>query len=406
VTVEGPKAPPVLPSAIMQSLPAKLLLAGASLLFIFAVLEIAFRLLDIRGFHENRTRQEWFDAMRPRHEMIPRVWPLFRPHSEFTLAYDSNPRGYFDEGNGLTYRMNNHGFRGRDVPKQKPEGVFRIMVLGDSFTFGEGVRLEDTFVARTERILRAEVGPQVEVLNFGLGGWGTCSEFYYMIRAGIGFRPDLVLVVFTPNDAGYEIGLDIWQNFRAVYEAPEVFHRSYFVSWVYSRVARTILGRRYVEGLVEGALDERTEWTSVLAMLTRLKEILSRMGSEYAIVIFPFMYELSDDYPIAPIHELVGEAAREAGIPVLDLLPSFVGHSYTDLWVHPSDQHPNEKGHAIAAEAIARFLVEEVLLAPETGRRPARSAISTSPRRSHPHDPLPGAPTESAGREPPSGDRG
>jgi hypothetical protein len=214
-------------------------------------------------------------------------------------------------------------------------------------------------------MLRAEVGPQVEVLNFGLGGWGAHSELQFMVREGIGFRPDLVLVVFTPNDAGYSIDLDIWENFRAVYEAPEACRRFYFASWVYSRVARTVLGRRYVEDLVQGALEKSREWNSALAKLNRLKKVLDYEGSRYAIVIFPFMFELTKDHPIAPIHDLVGEAAREAGIPALDLLPSFVGQSYTDLWVHPSDQHPNEKAHAIAAEAIARFLVDEGLVAPE-----------------------------------------
>ena len=263
----------------MSRLVPKLLLAGASLLLTFAALEAAFRLLDLRGYHENRTRDEWTAAIRPDEEMIPWVWPMFRPHAEFTLAYDSNPRGYFDEGNGLTYRLNGHGFRGREVPKEKPEGVFRIMVVGDSFTFGEGVRLEDTFVVGMERILRAEVGENVEVQNFGLGAWGTRSEYHYLVKEGLSFDPDLVVVIFTPNDAEYAGGLDIWQDFRAAYEAPAALRGSYLASWVYSNVARIVLGRLYVEGLVEGALAEGQEWQGALAILKGMKRMLGDAGS-------------------------------------------------------------------------------------------------------------------------------
>ena len=75
------KVPPVLPFANMQSLPAKLLLAGASLLFIFAVLETAFRLLDIRGYHEPRTR-EWEHALLPEAERFERAsLPLAGRHN-------------------------------------------------------------------------------------------------------------------------------------------------------------------------------------------------------------------------------------------------------------------------------------------------------------------------------------
>ncbi len=50
------------------------------------------------------------------------------------------------------------------------------------------------------------------------------------------------------------------------------------------------------------------------------------------------------------------------GIPVLDLLDAFEGQPYEELWVHPSDQHPNEDGHYIAAEALADFVRLEHLL--------------------------------------------
>jgi hypothetical protein len=47
---------------------------------------------------------------------------------------------------------------------------------------------------------------------------------------------------------------------------------------------------------------------------------------------------------------------------VLDLFDAFRGRDGPSLWVHPTNQHPNEEAHAIAAEALGRFLREERLL--------------------------------------------
>jgi hypothetical protein len=347
----------------MRQLPGTLLLAVLSVLVTFAFLEAVFRLLDLRGFHHQRNVEK-SGAARPIAAQIPQVQPLYAPGAELIFRYDSNPRGTFDDDNSLTSRLNNHGFRGRDVSKKKPEGVFRIMVVGDSFTFGEGVRLEDTFVARLEGILRDGPMPAVEVLNFGIGSWGARSEYFYLVKEGLQFEPDLVLLVFTPNDAEYAGGLDLWTDFREAYEAPGALKHSYFASWVYARVNRTLVGRRYIEELVASALGEHEKWRRTLGLVSRLEQVTRFAGSDYAIAIFPFMFELDEDYPLAAIHELVAETARAAGTPCLDLLPAFFGHAYTDLWVHPSDQHPNEVAHAIAASAIARFLVAEKLLGP------------------------------------------
>jgi hypothetical protein len=71
---------------------------------------------------------------------------------------------------------------------------------------------------------------------------------------------------------------------------------------------------------------------------------------------------LDDECPLHPIHEKVRKASESVDIPYLDLIPAFEGYDYADLWVHGSDQHPNEIGHEIAAEAMANFLIDEKLL--------------------------------------------
>jgi len=347
----------------MRGLTGKLLLFLFSALFTAGLLEGAFRLLDLRGVHSNRSR-DWDHALLSPKERLPGVWMQFRPNTSFRLDYDSNPRGYFDRDNGLSYRINRHGFRGPDFERRKAAETFRIAVLGDSFTFGEGVKWEDTFVKRLERLLAAGAGSEVEVLNFGVSGWTSKSEVRFLEQAGLDFEPDLVLVVYVLNDTKYLPRLEVWEGFRAAYEPEGVLRHSYFASWVYARVARHVHGQRYVEALVEGALEQRGRWEKMLSELQAGKRIAAEAGAGYAVVIFPFMYRLDDSYPFAVIHRMVEAALREDGIPVLDLFPAFEGESYTRLWVHPSDQHPNDRAHEIAARAIGEFLETERLVEP------------------------------------------
>ena len=74
------------------------------------------------------------------------------------------------------------------------------------------------------------------------------------------------------------------------------------------------------------------------------------------------MFGLNEGYTFKVLSDRVRASCREAGIPVTDLFDAFEGEPYLKLWAHPSDQHPNEIAHAIAAEAIESFIFESGLL--------------------------------------------
>jgi lysophospholipase L1-like esterase len=352
----------------MRSVAAKLLVSLMALLLTLACFEGVFRALDYRGFHEARTKI-WGNSRLEREERVPGLHLQYRPNTEVKYVYDSNPRGYFDHDNTLTFALNNHGHRGPDFDVPKPDGIYRIVVLGDSFTFGEGVRLEHIFTTRLNERLRARVSDSIEVVNAGTGAWSTDSEIRYLKARALAWEPDLVLLIFVPNDANYVANLDLWDDFRAVYEPPQWLRRSYVLSFIYSRIAREIEGRRYIDKLakqaVAGGRYKDKKWQVTLDAISEGNRLAKSRGSKFAIAMFPFMYQLNENYPLREIHARVEGRADEQGIPYLDLFSAFEGRDYADLWVHGSDQHPNEKGHAIAADAIADFLVDAKLLAAE-----------------------------------------
>jgi hypothetical protein len=84
----------------------------------------------------------------------------------------------------------------------KPPGVFRILVLGDSYTEALQVQLEETFTAILEQTLNAHASAtRFEVLALGQSGFGTADEYVRYLNYGVDYDPDLVVVAFlTGND--------------------------------------------------------------------------------------------------------------------------------------------------------------------------------------------------------------
>ncbi|TMQ57951.1 MAG: hypothetical protein E6K72_03140 [Candidatus Eisenbacteria bacterium] len=100
----------------------------------------------------------------------------------------------------MEVRIDSLGLRFREVTRSKPAGTYRILGLGDSFAFGHGVAADSGFYAVAERALdarsRAAGGPRVEIVNTGVGKWGTAQEYLYLTREGFGFEPDAVALAF------------------------------------------------------------------------------------------------------------------------------------------------------------------------------------------------------------------
>jgi hypothetical protein len=106
---------------------------------------------------------------------------------------------YTQEGRGFV-SANREGMADRDHLLDKPAGVYRIALLGDSYSEARQVEREQAFW----RLLPAELaacgfqgGKPVEVLNFGVSGFGTAQEYVMLESSAIRYRPDLVLLQFT-----------------------------------------------------------------------------------------------------------------------------------------------------------------------------------------------------------------
>jgi hypothetical protein len=102
---------------------------------------------------------------------------------------------------GAPFETNSLALRDREIAVPKPPGVFRILMLGDSFTEGAGFTLETTPPKLLETFLNERrCGPRFEVVNAGVASYSPILEYLLLTRVGLGLEPDLILLAFDMTD--------------------------------------------------------------------------------------------------------------------------------------------------------------------------------------------------------------
>ncbi len=97
-------------------------------------------------------------------------------------------------------KINSKGLRDVEHDYKKEDGVFRIAVLGDSFMEAYQVKLQESFPRLLEEKLNSKTENKFEVINMGVGGYGTAQEYLYFVQEGVKYEPDLVILAFLPNN--------------------------------------------------------------------------------------------------------------------------------------------------------------------------------------------------------------
>src|SRR5258705_13505 len=132
-------------------------------------------------------------------------------------ALRPNVQGWYRKEGESFVRINSDGFHDREHSKAKPPHTIRVAVVGDSFAESLQVPIDATFWAIMEARLK-ECAPQahsVEVLNFGVSGYGTAQELITLRERVWNYSPDIVLLAITTNN-------DITDNARLLESTNDV----------------------------------------------------------------------------------------------------------------------------------------------------------------------------------------
>ncbi len=356
-------------------------------------------------------------------EVGVRVFGLYRfpsenfveSHPELGWSHIPGKEGHWTVGKQRIHvKINSKGLRDREYPYQKEKRVFRILVLGDSFTEAFQVPLQDTFCKVLEETLnRNKRERHFEVINAGFAGVGTDYQLLFLRREGYKYDPDLVISAFFVND--------IYDNFKS---KNIVEDKSTSVAYAQKGLATDLrqflainscaynyLGRAIPKhapllanflmklGVLSHQPTDEAEdvdqlhdlvfsanygpqltkaWEVTQILFSELANEAKKRVSRFAVISIPareqvyenlWQYKLTQprmrqrDWNLKKPDQLLSAFLDDSGIPFLELLPYFrkvAGESA--LYYMGADGHWNVKGHHLAGRIIHNWLIEENLV--------------------------------------------
>lgn len=306
----------------------------------------------------------------------------FRPDLPWLFELRPGAEGRISETGAALYRINEDGFRDSVYARPKQEGAFRIVVMGDSVSFGYGVAETEAYPQILEELLSDLVpDARIEVVNLGVGGYNAYNEARLLEGVGRSYEPDLVLVQFCINDLN-DPTVHFDAQTRVVLSAipdaafPDPSKRrgsahgpSKGLRWCQaSKLCASLQGlwlamtapeldertRRDAFAFIEAA--DRPEWAWLEARYEEIEEIANADGASFAILAFPYQKQLAEAPPHA-VQEQLAQLGRKHDWPVIDPLTAFQEAHVAKTPLFMDWWHPTPAGHRLAAMAIARALV-------------------------------------------------
>jgi hypothetical protein len=288
----------------------------------------------------------------------------------------------------FSYTNNSIGLRGSREYQYTKSTEYRLLFLGDSFTYGHGVDDNDTFASLVETNLHAW-GLQAEVINAGVSGTGTEYALNFFLKRGLRYRPDIVSLFFMTNDfvdnANHRyytvtpentliprpLGNDFIQSKQWLTRIP--FYQ-WLISWshVTNLIKRAIIeglapapqigGRDAIRGFLNPS-DEEARYTSIL--LDHLRDSVNQQGAKFVVFYIPSNEEVEATRRTGSVSPAESLALSLAGgvYPATSLTPMLAGTSYISTALYFQEGHWTVLAHRIAAERISATL-RDLLSAP------------------------------------------
>jgi lysophospholipase L1-like esterase len=309
-----------------------------------------------------------------------KLWSSYVADPVLVYRLPSGARGRYQ---GVTISTNQLGLRERDL-EQKRDGELRILLLGDSITFGWGVAAEETFGRRLESILLSRLGRMVRTVNAGVGGFNTVQEYALLENNVDAIDPDLVVLVYVHNDIDYT-----QRSFDP--DSQTSLHGT-----TPPKMARILLEKSWLYRLAQFALSDadprRLAWfdkdaPSVRDSMNALAGI-ARLCRERDIRFETFFYRekqesgREDSYMDQLLAE-VSNVGYTNGFRVSDTRAWWRDTDRRSVTLSAVDWHPNARGHDILAQGMAGVLMTQDVMtkrgAATRTPRAGRSSVSFRP---------------------------
>lgn len=292
----------------------------------------------------------------------------------------------------IEIKINQQGLRSsKEVEFNKPTDEYRILGLGDSFTFGWLVDEKDAFISRFENLIQTEFSPKkISLLNAGHPGYGTQTMLAYLEEKGLQLQPNMVILFFGPGDidrnAGFQLySLEDGEVTRKVNQAPSTtsvvkrkISENIFYRWMcehshlfqlmrkggvrliialqnleYKRSLANFTPPTTVAASVTQEADAPLKFDAKLfelsrALLKRIQKICMDKGIPLIVVPVGVSHGLTTQF--LSIHR---DWWKQEGFNIIDVSDDMLKAttSDTDLFI-PGDGHYSPKGHLYFTELV------------------------------------------------------
>ncbi len=315
----------------------------------------------------------------------------------------------------MQYKINSWGLRDKEYEIDKPVNTYRILVTGDSFTEGFGVKDEHIFVNLLEDYLNRTFDHNFEVINAGVSSWSATPEYLYLKNYGVKYSPNLVVVVTTisdfsdeffyeramtkdsvgerisfqpeivatPSSVIREANESLWERFKRPLRENLKMYRFLSLN------IRTLLGlynpaagihpadiaNVEADQMAVSRLEDVKGYSLALTKLEqRLKQIANFSAvnnTEFLLVLLPhphmvngrewaqgrkyFSFKPGVVYSRRGFDDLT-EWAHGENIAIFDLIPPLQIAAIADRLYFNQDGHLNPRGHAVVGKALHAYL--------------------------------------------------
>jgi lysophospholipase L1-like esterase len=290
----------------------------------------------------------------------------YKPNNTFSYRYGKT--GLFSGGLNIPVNINSYGLRNPEISIEKEENIFRILVIGDSFTMGMGVEAEEAYPTRLQALIQSKASEplKIEVINAGVEGYNLIQCAAWYLNRGRALKPDLLVWAFNVNDLETRNQM----KFNTATEPPSETSSKKSASSIAllfptdmqsfydqiilnSQIYRLWLKTRQIPALGPPAI--RADAIKLAPFIEKVKEACDLDNTSIIAVLLPDMHVKKNT--IHPSSKWFASKCQAENIPVISLASVFAGENIKDFHVHPCDPHPNARAHTVFAEKISQSII-------------------------------------------------
>lgn len=254
-------------------------------------------------------------------EHLDEILAFLDQDSELWWRQKTNARVRFQDVEVCTDRL---GFRNVTLTASKPEGVFRIVCLGASPTFGWGVEQHENYPSRLQELLSGRFGNRVEVVSAAVVGYSSHQGLKLLKQKILDLKPDLITASYVLND------LDKYRFFRSdgrpdrelethhpfLVETKNILYKSMFVRWMeksFSRVSAGSVGFDKYRTNIYYPGKRRVPPEDYERNIAGIVKLARESGVTPVLIVFPVNLPFPD-----PVSEKDRQKARDLLVSVLE----------------------------------------------------------------------------------------